>query len=232
MYGFRRSSRLGGLVVMALVLAACGGGGGGGGTAKSTSAVPASNQTASAVPTPRNGAPVVSGSPETDATAGSTYTFQPTAYDPDGDSIEYRIENKPAWAAFDIRSGRLSGTPSDADVGSYSNIVISVSDGKASTTLGPFTITVSQVQLGAATLTWLPPTENTDGSPIADLAGYRIRYGRQAGELTELQSIPNPGITSAVVENLASGTWYFTVSAYNTSGVESEYSNLAQKTIL
>jgi hypothetical protein len=232
MYGFRRSSRLGGLVVMALVLAACGGGGGGGGTAKSTSAVPASNQTASAVPTPRNGAPVVSGSPETDATAGSTYTFQPTAYDPDGDSIEYRIENKPAWAAFDIRSGRLSGTPSDADVGTYTNIVISVSDGKASAALGPFTITVSQVQLGAATLTWLPPTENTDGSPIADLAGYRIRYGRQAGELTELQSIPNPGITSAVVENLASGTWYFTVSAYNTSGVESEYSNLAQKTIL
>jgi hypothetical protein len=232
MYGFRRSSRLGGLVAMALVLAACGGGGGGGGTAKSTSAVPASSQTASAVPTPRNGAPVVSGSPETDATAGSTYTFQPTAYDPDGDSIEYRIENKPAWAAFDIRSGRLSGTPSDADVGTYTNIVISVSDGKASAALGPFTITVSQVQLGAATLTWLPPTENTDGSPIADLAGYRIRYGRQAGELTELQSIPNPGITSAVVENLASGTWYFTVSAYNTSGVESEYSNLAQKTIL
>ena len=91
---------------------------------------------------------------------------------------------------------------------------------------------MSQSQLGAATLTWLPPTENIDGSPIDDLAGYRIRYGRLAGELTELQSIPNPGITSAVVENLASGTWYFTVSAYNTSGVESESSNLAQKTII
>jgi hypothetical protein len=232
MYGFRRSSRLGGLVAMALVLAACGGGGGGGGTAKSTSAVPASSQTASAVPTPRNGVPVVSGSPETDATAGSTYTFQPTAYDPDGDPIEFQVTNKPSWATFDPRTGRLSGTPSDADVGSYGNIVIAASDGKVTSALAPFTITVSHTQLGAATLTWLPPTENTDGSPIADLAGYRIRYGRQAGELTELQSIPNPGITSAVVENLASGTWYFTVSAYNTSGVESEYSNLAQKTIL
>jgi len=232
MYGFRQSSRLGGLVATALLLAACGGGGGGGGTTSSAAAVPASNQTASTVPTPRNGVPVVSGSPETAATAGSTYTFQPSAYDPDGDPIEYRVENKPAWAAFDVRTGRLSGTPSNADVGSYANIVISVSDGKLTAALAAFTITVSDTQLGAAILTWLPPTENTDGSPIDDLAGYRIRYGRQAGELTELQSIPNPGITSVVVENLASGTWYFAVSAYNSSGVESEYSNLAHKTIL
>jgi len=179
-----------------------------------------------------NGAPVVSGAPETAATAGSAYIFQPGASDPEGDPIEFQISNLPAWASFDARTGRLAGTPSAADVGTYANIVISVSDGKASAALAPFTIAVAPIQLGAATLTWLPPTENTDGSPVVDLAGYRIRYGRRAGELTELQSIPNPGITSAVVENLASGNWYFTVSAYNTSGVESEYSNLAEKTIL
>ena len=81
-------------------------------------------------------------------------------------------------------------------------------------------------------MSWNPPTENTDGSALTDLAGYRIRYGRHPAELTELQSIPNPGLSSAVVENLSSGTWYFAVSAYNTSGVESEYSNLAEKVIL
>jgi hypothetical protein len=232
MYGFRHSSRLGGLVATALVLAACGGGGGGGGAANSAAAVPPSSQTASAAPAPKNGAPVVSGSPETAVTAGSTYAFQPNAYDPDGDPIEYRVENKPAWAVFDGRTGRLSGSPSNADVGSYANIVISVSDGKSTSALAAFTITVSDTQLGAATLTWLPPTENTDGSPIEDLAGYRIRYGRHPAELKDIQSIPNPGISSAVVENLSSGTWYFTVTAYNTSGIESEYSNLAEKVIL
>ena len=232
MHGFRHSARLGGLIATALVISACGGGGGGGGTANTAAADPASGQTASAVPTPRNSAPVVSGSAETAATAGSTYTFQPNAYDPDGDPIEFQVANKPSWATFDPRTGRLSGTPSSADIGTYVGIVISASDGTVTAALAPFTITVSDTQLGAATLTWLPPTENTDGSPIDDLAGYRIRYGRLAGELTELQSIPNPGITSAVVENLASGTWYFTVSAYNASGVESEYSNVAQKTIL
>lgn len=232
MSGFRHSARLGGLVATALVITACGGGGGGGGAASSAAAVPPASQTASAAPTPRNSAPVVSGSLQSDATAGSTYTFQPSAYDPDGDPIEFQVANKPSWATFDSRTGRLSGTPSDADVGTYVNIVIAASDGKATAALAPFTITVSHTQLGAATLTWLPPTENTDGSPIDDLAGYRIRYGRLAGELTELQSISNPGITSAVVENLASGTWYFTVTAYNSSGVESEYSNVAQKTVL
>jgi len=229
MNSFKHSARLGGLVATAVVLAACGGGGGGGGA---SGAAAAPSQAPSIAPTPVNGAPRVSGAPLTDATAGSIYAYQPSASDPDGDAIEFQVSNLPAWASFDARTGRLAGTPSDADVGTYANIVISVSDGKASAALAPFTITVAQIQLGAATLTWLPPTENTDGSPITDLAGYRIRYGRHAGTLTEQQSIPNPGITSAVVENLASGTWYFTVTAYNTSDIESEYSNLAQKTVL
>jgi len=163
---------------------------------------------------------------------GLAYAFLPKASDPDGDRLEYSITNKPGWAVFDAGTGRLSGTPSDADVGSYSNIVISVSDGTLSASLAPFAINVSQTAVGAATLTWLPPTENTDGTPIEDLAGYRIRYGRDPGELTEVQSIPNPGITSAVIENLANGNWYFTVSAYNRSGVESENSNLAQNTVM
>jgi hypothetical protein len=231
MHGIYRSVRTGCLIATTLFFAACGGGGaGGGGGGKSTASE--AGIAASGAPSTRNSAPVVSGSAETSATAGSSYTFQPNAYDPDGDPIEFQVANKPSWATFDPRTGRLSGTPSSADVGTYVSIVISASDGTVTAALAPFTITVSDTQLGAATLTWLPPTENTDGSPIDDLAGYRIRYGRLAGELTGLQSIPNPGITSAVVENLASGTWYFTVSAYNASGVESDYSNVAQKTIL
>lgn len=219
----QRVSRLAAVAATSLVLAACGGGGGtDAGTIKPIDTPPA----------PKNNAPVISGAPATSVTVGLAYAFLPKASDPDGDRLEYSISNKPGWAVFDAGTGRLSGTPSDADVGSYSNIVISVSDGTLSASLAPFAINVSQTAVGAATLTWLPPTENTDGTPIEDLAGYRIRYGRDPGELTEVQSIPSPGITSAVIENLASGNWYFTVSAYNRSGVESENSNLAQKTVM
>lgn len=225
---YRSSARFGWLTATALLVSACGGEDGGGGGAQ---AAVAGAHGGTATP-PVNTVPSVSGSPSSVATAGSAYAFQPSASDPDGDAIEFRVSNKPAWASFDPVTGRLSGTPSEADVGTYAAIVITASDGRATASLAPFSITVSSTQPGAATLTWLPPTENTDGSPIQDLAGYRIRYGRHPAELTELQSIPNPGISSAVVENLSSGTWYFAVTAYNTGGIESEYSNLAEKVIL
>jgi hypothetical protein len=230
MRSFGCSARLGWLMVSALIVSACGGGGGGGSAPTPATAV--AGRHGNTPPPTINMPPLIFGSPRADATVGSPYVFQPTGSDPEGDPIEFLVSNKPVWATFDARSGRLSGTPSDADVGTYANIVISASDGRATTMMAAFTITVSQTQPGAATLTWLPPTENTDGSPIEDLAGYRIRYGRHPAELTGLQSISNPGISSAVVENLEKGTWYFAVTAYNTSGVESEYSNLAEKAIL
>lgn len=45
-----------------------------------------------------NRAPTISGKPATSATVGKSYTFQPTARDPDGDKLTYSISNKPAWA--------------------------------------------------------------------------------------------------------------------------------------
>ncbi len=43
--------------------------------------------------------------------------------------------------------------------------------------------------------------------------------------------LPNPGLTSGMVEGLAPATWYFAVKAYTTSGAESARSNIASKTI-
>ena len=214
------------IAAAAMILSGCGGDEGGGGSSVSPA------QPAEVPPSPKNNPPAIAGAPVTAATVGSVYAFQPTASDPDGNSLEYQIANKPAWATFDSRSGRLSGTPAAGDVATFANIVISVSDGSLAASLPPFSIAVSAAQAGAATLTWLTPTENTDGSALNDLAGFRIRYGRDPGEMTEVQSIPSPGITSAVVEDLAHGTWYFTLSAYNRAGVESEPSNIVQKTIM
>ena len=178
-----------------------------------------------------NRAPVISGTPASSATVGQAYSFTPTASDPDGQTLTFSIANRPSWASFSTSTGRLSGTPAAADAGSYSGIVVSVSDGTATVALPSFTLTVQQVQTGSATVTWTPPTQNTDGSTLTNLRGYRIYYGTSSTNLTQVLDIPNAGVSSGVVENLAPGTWYFAVRSYNTSNVESTLSNVASKTI-
>jgi len=178
-----------------------------------------------------NSAPTISGTPAKAVTEGSQYTFTPGASDPDGDSLSFSITNKPAWAAFDTGTGRLSGTPQAGDVGTYADIVISVSDGQATASLGAFAITVEAIAMGSVTLSWSPPTENTDGTTLTDLAGYRIYWGTTSGSYPNSVTIDNPGLTTYVVENLTPGTYEFVATSYNTSGVESDYSAPATKTV-
>ena len=106
-----------------------------------------------------------------------------------------------------------------------------MSDSQYSAALPAFSIAVQKATSGSATLSWTPPTSNVDGTPITNLAGYRIAYGQYSSNLTQSLDIPSPGVTSAVIENLATGTWYFAVKAYTTANVESDLSNLAQKTV-
>jgi hypothetical protein len=127
----------------------------------------------------------------------------------------------------------LSGTPSTA--ATHASIIISVSDGKATTSLPAFSITVAAPQpeptVRAATLSWAPPTENTDGSALTNLAGYRIYYGTSATALTQVVQLSSAGITTYVVENLAPSTYYFSVRAYNAAGAESTNSNVVSKIV-
>ena len=180
---------------------------------------------------PANGAPVISGTPPTSVMQGTAYSFQPTASDPNGNTLTFSITNAPSWATFSTTTGRLQGTPTASQVGTFSNIVIRVSDGSTTTSLAAFNITVLAVASGSATLSWTPPTTNTDGSPLTNLAGYRVYWGPAAGSYTSSVTLNNPGLTSYVVENLAPGTYYFVVSARNSSGVESAMSNSGSKTI-
>ncbi|MDE2448790.1 MAG: fibronectin type III domain-containing protein [Gammaproteobacteria bacterium] len=78
---------------------------------------------------------------------------------------------------------------------------------------------------GAITLDWTPPTENTDGTPLTDLSGYDIHYGRHSGDYTQSISVSNPGIATYVVDNLTPGMYYFSVAAVNSDGTESPMSS-------
>jgi hypothetical protein len=162
---------------------------------------------------------------------GASYSFTPSATDADGNTLTFSIANAPPWATFNSSTGRLTGTPTAAQVGSYSNITISVSDGTATASLPAFNIQVVATATGSVTLTWTPPTQNTDGSPLNNLAGYKIYWGTSAGSYSKSVTVYNPGLATYVVEQLTPAQWYFAVTAFSASGAESGYSNVASKRI-
>jgi hypothetical protein len=197
-----------------LLATACGGGGGDASTGQQTG-----NQT-----------PTISGSPPTTATVGTAYSFTPTASDPDGDTMTFSVTNKPAWMTFDSSKGTLTGTPTAT--GAFPNISITVSDSKGATaSLAAYSLTVNTATgSGAVTLNWTPPLQNNDGTSLTDLSGYRVLYGRDAGNLSQSKSLES-NVNSTVIENLSSGTWYFAIVSINKSGTESAPTNVASANI-
>ena len=163
--------------------------------------------------------PTISGTPPTSVTAGSPYSFQPVA-NSNGLPVSFSIVGKPAWASFNSTTGQLNGTPTAAQDGTYSGIVISVGDTAGSAALAPFAITVSggtTPTTGTATVTWVAPTQNSDGSALTNLAGYEVDYGTSASALNQTVKIANSAQTSYAITNLTSGTWYFAAGSKSSS---------------
>lgn len=213
-----RSCATGAAALLAALLQGCGGGG---------SDSPSSGQLNGST----NHAPTISGSPAMQAEVGKTYTFTPTASDADGNTLSFTITNQPSWASFDRSKGTLSGTP--AAIGTFSGITISVSDGTTTAALPPFAIVVAAAggAQGSATLSWTPPTQRSDGSSLTNLAGYKIHYGTSPDSFGDEIAIDNPGLASYTIDALSSGTYYFTVTAVDATGVESQFSSVVSKTI-
>lgn len=188
-----------------------------------------------AVKRPDTYPPVISGTAPTGVTVGTPYLFRPTAKDPAGNLMWFGVHNKPSWASFNSTTGQLAGTPTAANVGTYSNIMIWVSDGQKSASLPAFGITVKNGVIsagtGSATLSWRPPTENTNGSALTDLAGIRIHYGTSASSLGRVVQLSGAGQSSYTIGNLTTGTWYFATTAYAINGMESALSSVVSKSI-
>ena len=82
----------------------------------------------------------------------------------------------------------------------------------------------------SVSLSWQAPTTNEDNTPLVDLAGYRVYYGTSAAALDN--QIDVTGYTTCSIGNLTPGvTYYFVVTAYDSSGNESGYSNIVSTTI-
>ena len=219
--GHKRGIYIAVLAASALV-AACGGGGG--------DEQAAANPPANPNP-PVNQAPTISGSPSGSVMQNNAYSFTPTASDPDGNSLTFSITSKPSWATFNASTGALTGTPTAQNVGAYQNIQISVSDGKATTSLTTFSINVVATATGVATLTWNAPSQNTDGSALT-VQNYRIYWGVSQGSYPNSKMMPASAGSTAIVDQLTPAKYYFVVTALDTQGNESIYSNVATKTVL
>jgi hypothetical protein len=157
----------------------------------------------------------------------------PSASDLDNNRLAFNIANRPGWASFDSSTGRLQGAPTQAEVGrTFSNIQISVTDGTATTNLAAFSIQVVATASGTAMLSWTPPTQNSDGSALTDLASYRVYFGTQAGSVANSVTLNNPGLATFVIDQLTPATWHFVVTAVNANGIESRLSNSATKSVM
>ncbi len=92
----------------------------------------------------------------------------------------------------------------------------------------------AQVMGQAVTFMWEIPMENEDGTPLLDLAGFKLYQSAETGVYTGIpvSDIDNPGISTYVLEGVNEGLWYFVVTAYNVNGLESDHSNEIAKTIV
>ena len=76
------------------------------------------------------------------------------------------------------------------------------------------------------TISWIPPTTNTDGTPVDDGAGYGLHCGNVSGGPYPLDTdIFGWAITAIDARGkFANGDWYCVMTAYDTSGNRSTYS--------
>lgn len=84
---------------------------------------------------------------------------------------------------------------------------------------------------GSITISWTPPNTRADGTTLTDLAGYHIYYGTASGIYSQAVTVASASATSYTIANLAAGTYYVTMRAFDTSNVESNSTPEASKVI-
>lgn len=134
------------------------------------------------------------------------------------------------WVSEGGEAGTASGTSSWKTGGialepGPNEITITARDAAGASASRTVTITRESEGTGSATLSWTAPTEREDGAPLTNLAGFRIHYGRMSGIYDYATEVDNPGVTTYLVDGLVAGEWHFVVSAYDSDGVESNFSN-------
>ncbi len=85
--------------------------------------------------------------------------------------------------------------------------------------------------IGTMTLAWIAPTTNADGTPLGDLAGYRIKLGTVSGAHTRTITVAGAFTLSYKITDLAPATYFAVVTAFDSANNESAPSGEVSKTI-
>lgn len=180
-----------------------------------------------------NTPPTISGTPATSTDEDVNYSFLPTATDADGDTLTFSILNKPAWTSFNTSNGLLAGTPTNDDVGSYSNIVISVSDGQDNDggSLDAFAIVVNNINdapvisgtpatsvVAGNDYTFVPSASDIDSSSLTFSIVNRpdwATFDSLSGTLSGSPSKNDTGTTSGIVISVSDGDLSTSLAAFS-----------------
>jgi hypothetical protein len=133
------------------------------------------------------------------------------------------------WSSTDADTCQASGGWSGARSPAGSEAVGPI-DGSTTFTLSCTGIGGSAMQMvsvsaiGEIQISWVAPTENVDGTPLTDLASFRIYYGPDSRAYSNSVDVMDASATSYAL-NAASGDYYVTMTALDAEGNESAYAN-------
>jgi hypothetical protein len=84
----------------------------------------------------------------------------------------------------------------------------------------------------SAVLTWVPPTQNVDNTPLTNLASYKILKANSVAELATVTPIVVLAPASTyTINGITAGSFVFGVKATTSAGVDSDMSNTIGKII-
>lgn len=87
----------------------------------------------------------------------------------------------------------------------------------------------SDSSLTAVNISWQAPLLNEDSSQLTDLSGFKIYYGESADDLDKVVTVNDPLQISCEIDGLsANRAYFFTVTAFNDSGLESQHSQMVE----
>ena len=169
-----------------------------------------------------NDAPTITGTPPASIAEDDAYTFTPGGGDVDaGDTPVYSLSNNPDWLSVNDATGELSGTPTNADVGTRSDIVLTITAGGQTDTL-TFSIEVTNVN-DAPTITGTPPASiaedsaysftpgggdvDADDTPVYSLSNHPdwLMVDTATGTLSGTPTNADVGVRSDIVLTITSG---------------------------
>jgi hypothetical protein len=103
----------------------------------------------------------------------------------------------------------------------YLSLIITIFAGCGGANFNPAT--------GSVSLAWNTPTTYNDGTPATGVVGFKVYYGTESRMYTNVIDVKN--VTSYTVNGLWPATYYLAITAYDSSGIESDYSPELVKTI-